>query len=148
MPPIRSDARFIHRGPRRHFAPTTTRTAGRLALRLGCDWVQCERFEAWAPTRPITKPMSGLFTRHAQREGGWRAQVSGGERLVPFFPFPPSMFPFVCSSSSSRAVICLTAVASRSSGAQQQRDLDPPTDHAMGQPNERPWMDLAPANMP
>ncbi|KAK1254628.1 hypothetical protein MKX08_008623 [Trichoderma sp. CBMAI-0020] len=30
------------------------------------------------------------------------------------------------------ALICLSAVASRSSGAQQQRDLDPPPIHAMG----------------
>ncbi|GFP59994.1 hypothetical protein TASIC1_0015016300 [Trichoderma asperellum] len=72
--------------------------------------------------RPIKMPGSGLLTRHAQGEG-----IGGARRLSGGGFFLRLLLPFSLS-----ALICLSAVASRSSGAQEQQDLDPPSYHAMG----------------
>lgn len=83
---------------------------------------RCERSKGWAPTQPIKMPGSGLLTRHAQGEG-----IGGARRLSGGGFFLRLLLPFSLS-----ALICLSAVASRSSGAQEQQDLDPPSYHAMG----------------
>lgn len=86
-----------------------------------------------SPGHDVNDPEAGR--QHSQSRGPHQGSSPGThkERGLAAPDFLGEVF-FVVPAArlSLSALICLSAVASRSSGAQEQQDLDPPSNHAMG----------------